>query len=205
MDELVKIQERLKVPKNQFNSFANYKYRNCEDILEALKPLLLEFESTLYLSDTVVLVGDRFYVKATATLTTKGGKVYYAEGNAREPLSKKGMDEAQITGSASSYARKYALNGLFLIDDTKDPDTNEYTRQHVVTKTIDEKVSDIIKVLSKTQTETDLNRTWTGIKDLTIKNHKDTLEFCKEHKEKICKKSTLNKTQENGQTSERVN
>lgn len=116
------IQQQLKAPKNQRNNFGNYNYRSCEDILEAVKPLL--GDSTLIISDEVVNIGERYYVKATATLTTKSG-TYTATAFARESEDRKGMDSSQITGSASSYARKYALNGLFLIDDTKDADTNE--------------------------------------------------------------------------------
>lgn len=120
LEILNKIQKELKAPKNQMNAFGNYRYRSCEDILEAVKPLL--GEATLTLSDEIVLIGDRYYVKATATLTT-GLKVIFCSAYARESLDKKGMDSAQITGAASSYARKYALNGLFCIDDNKDADT----------------------------------------------------------------------------------
>lgn len=125
MGVLVKIQSELKAPKGQYNSFGKYSYRSCEDILEALKPLLFKHEAELYLSDEVVQVGDRVYVKATATFTSKD-EMRSISAYAREPKEKKGMDEAQITGTASSYARKYALNGLFLIDDSKDADTDEY-------------------------------------------------------------------------------
>lgn len=116
------IQQELKAPKSNFNSFGKYSYRSCEDILEAVKPLL--GESTLVLSDEIVEVGGRVYVKAEATFTD-GDKIVKVHAFAREAEQKKGMDEAQITGSASSYARKYALNGLFLIDDTKDADTQD--------------------------------------------------------------------------------
>ena len=128
MKALVTIQTRLKAPKGQHNAFGNYNYRSCEDILEALKPLLDETQTALTLTDGVELVGDRFYIKATATLYDLEGKAIAASvGMAREPLSRKGQDESQVTGSASSYARKYALNGLFAIDDTKDPDaTNKH-------------------------------------------------------------------------------
>lgn len=119
--ELHEIQKTLKAPKSQFNSFGKYKYRNCEDILEAVKPLLEE--STLVISDEVVQVGERYYVKATARFTC-GEKVTEAYGWAREPLDRKGMDDSQITGATSSYARKYALNGLFCIDDNKDADND---------------------------------------------------------------------------------
>jgi len=120
MEILNKIQKELKAPKGQHNSFGNYDYRSCEDILEAVKPLL--GEAVLILNDEVVLIGDRFYVKATATITGQGARVS-CSAFARESLEKKGMDTAQITGAASSYARKYALNGLFCIDDSKDADT----------------------------------------------------------------------------------
>lgn len=128
MSKLQEIQHKLKAPKGQYNSFGKYKYRSCEDILEAVKPILNEVECTLTLSDEIVLIGDRYYIKATAKLTgadTNEVTTAYA----REDLDKKGMDGSQVTGTASSYARKYALNGLFCIDDTKDADTDEYANQ----------------------------------------------------------------------------
>lgn len=128
MGVLTGVQAKLKAPKNQVNKFGGYKYRSCEDILEAVKPLLDECDATLTISDSIELIADRVYVKATATFKA-GEEVESVTAYAREPISKKGMDEPQITGTASSYARKYALNGLFLIDDTKDPDTNEYAEQ----------------------------------------------------------------------------
>lgn len=118
---LMCIQYGLKAPKNQRNNFGGYNYRSCEDIMEAVKPLLKEFGVVLTVSDDMVLVGDRIYVKATATLSD-GDDSISNSAFAREAESKKGMDESQITGAASSYARKYALNGLFCIDDTKDAD-----------------------------------------------------------------------------------
>jgi hypothetical protein len=127
--KLVKIQAELKAPKNQMNAFGKYKYRSAEDIIEAVKPILFKNNCALLISDEIVQVADRVYVKATAMLIDENNeglpiKVY---GWAREEEVKKGMDAAQITGSASSYARKYALNGLFAIDDTKDADsTNEH-------------------------------------------------------------------------------
>ena len=127
--KLVNIQAELKAPKNQVNSFGKYKYRSAEDIIEAVKPILFKYQTALLISDEVVQVADRVYVKATAMLIDETNeelpiKVY---GWAREEEVKKGMDAAQITGSASSYARKYALNGLFAIDDNKDADsTNEH-------------------------------------------------------------------------------
>lgn len=118
------VQLSLKAPKGQFNSFGKYNYRSCEDILEALKPLLERYKLVLNISDEIVAVGDRIYVKATASLhDTKSEDAIFATAFAREPEEKKGMDASQVTGSASSYARKYALNGLLCIDDTKDADT----------------------------------------------------------------------------------
>ena len=126
MKELARIQKELKAPKGQTNAFGKYKYRSCEDILESVKPLL--GESVLTLDDDIVLVGERYYIKATATLFDGKERVSVC-GFAREALVKKGMDESQITGAASSYARKYALNGLFCIDDTKDADTQNNKTQ----------------------------------------------------------------------------
>ena len=125
MDCLRSIQCELKAPKGQYNSFGKYSYRSCEDILEAVKPLLDKYKATVYITDEVVSVGDRIYVKATATFVDKDGKEVSVSAFAREPVARKGMDEAQVTGATSSYARKYALNGLFLIDDNKDADTDE--------------------------------------------------------------------------------
>lgn len=124
MKELIEIQKALSVPKNQYNNFGNYAYRNCEDILEAVKPLCCKNGVLLTLSDEVVSVGDRFYVKATATVS-KDGQSISCDAYAREADKQKGMVEAQVSGSTSSYARKYALNGLFCIDDAKDDDSNE--------------------------------------------------------------------------------
>jgi hypothetical protein len=120
---LSKLQKELKVPKGQTNSYSGYKFRNCEDILEAVKKILPEGIS-LILNDEIIQVGDRHYIKATATLCDAVSRVS-ASALAREPLSKKGFDESQITGAASSYARKYALSGLFLIDDSRDADSRD--------------------------------------------------------------------------------
>lgn len=127
-DSLIKVQVELKAPKSQYNSFGRYNYRNVEDILEAVKPLLQDHGLTLIVSDELVNIGDRYYVRATAAVSGFGATVA-ANGFAREEETKKGMDGAQITGAASSYARKYALNGLFAIDDTKDADSDEHTAQ----------------------------------------------------------------------------
>jgi len=119
---LAKIQSLVKAPKGQFNAFGKYKYRSCEDIVEAVKPVINPLGFAITLSDEVVSIGGRVYVKATATLSNNN-EVFTATAFAREEETKKGMDGSQITGAASSYARKYALNGLFAIDDTKDADT----------------------------------------------------------------------------------
>lgn len=124
--KLLKIQNELKAPKNQYNSFGKYKYRNCEDILEALKPILKEQKATITISDEIVEICGKSYIKANAVLTdVEEEKSVNVTAFAREEENKKGMDASQITGCASSYARKYALNGLFAIDDTKDGDYNE--------------------------------------------------------------------------------
>lgn len=126
MPSLAEIQQNLKAPKGQFNKFGGYKYRSCEDILEAVKPLL--GDAIITISDEILMVGERHYVKAIATFKNKDAEISVT-AYAREPDQKKGMDASQITGAASSYARKYALNGLLLIDDNKDADTDQYTQQ----------------------------------------------------------------------------
>ena len=133
MKELIKkmvaIQSELKAPKNQVNSFGKYKYRSCEDIVEAVKPLLAKHDLYLNISDSIIEVGGKNYVSATATVYYED-QFMYSTAVARESVDKKGMDDAQQTGATSSYARKYALNGLFGIDDTKDADaTNDHGRQ----------------------------------------------------------------------------
>ena len=121
--KLVEVQNKLKAPKSQFNSFGKYNYRNAEDILEAVKPILREVGAVVVLKDEIVLIGDRYYLKTKAQfIDAENGEAIEVEAMAREAEEKKGMDSAQVTGATSSYARKYALNGLFLIDDTKDND-----------------------------------------------------------------------------------
>ena len=155
MKQLIQLINELKAPKGQYNSFGKYKYRSCEDILEAVKPLLAKYECLLFLSDEVKELqvpydytslvtekgattethynGSRVYIEATATIVLPDGQTFSAKGIAREEIVKKGMDASQITGSASSYARKYALNGLFCIDDTKDADaTNTHGKEQPV-------------------------------------------------------------------------
>ena len=124
------IQHKLKAPKGQYNSFGKYNYRSCEDILEGVKPLLKEHNLALLIDDEIVQIGERSYVKATAKITD-GREIISATAYAREPDTKKGMDESQITGATSSYARKYALNALLCIDDTKDADTMDNSKKPV--------------------------------------------------------------------------
>ena len=143
MNKLAKIQKELKAPKDMHNNFGGYNYRSAESILESVKPVL--DGAILTLEDDIILVGDRFYIKATATFQD-GEFIKQTTAFAREPETKKGMDESQITGAASSYARKYALNGLFCIDDNKDADTDEYREQ---TKS---SVEDIIKSIEESMT-----------------------------------------------------
>lgn len=143
-----KIIKEIKAPKDLKNNFGNYSYRNVESIYEAVKPLLEKNKLSLTLSDTLELVGNRIYIKATATLTNEKGESVSVSAYAREQESKKGMDEAQITGSASSYARKYALGGLFLLDDNKDIDSQDNT-QEGATKPKQDNVKIIINELTK--------------------------------------------------------
>lgn len=150
-EKLLNIQTELKAPKGQKNKFGNYMYRSCEDILEAVKPLLKKYKATLQLTDNIEYLGDRYYIKATAILTdTENNFKIENSAYARESETKKGMDDSQITGTASSYARKYALNGLFCIDDTKDADTNEYKTQQEddnirINKTMETALREVIK------------------------------------------------------------
>lgn len=130
-EKLMRIQTQIKAPKNLFNKFGNYYYRNAESICEAVKPFLAQEKVTLQLGDEICLIGDRFYVKATAVLQDcESDECVVVSAYARESADKKGMDDSQITGACSSYARKYALNGLFLLDDTKDADTDEYRNEN---------------------------------------------------------------------------
>ena len=183
-NKLNKIQAELKCNKSQFNSFGKYSYRNCEDILEALKPLLIKNTCVLKISDELVLVGERYYIKATATIIdTETAEREDAIAYAREEENKKGMDSSQLTGSTSSYARKYALNGLFMIDDNKDADSQnnevnkvkktselsdaQIKRLYAIGKSKNKTVEDIKKVIAK-----DFNKT--SITELT-KSEYDTI------------------------------
>lgn len=178
MKELINIQSELKAPKSQYNSFGKYQYRNAEDILEAVKPLLKKNNCHLTITDEIILIGDRYYVKATAEITN-GTEVVATSALAREEESKKGMDSAQLTGATSSYARKYALNGLFCIDDTKDSDYNnqgdkggqESTKQvptatPAPTKEVKQApnvppiTEDVKAEIAQAQTSDDINKLW---------------------------------------------
>ena len=155
IEKVVRVQSELKAPKGQQNSFGKYNYISCEDIVEAVKPILKQYGIVLNLSDELVLIGDRHYIKAVAGLTD-GTDVIQSTAYAREPQELKGMTDSQITGTASSYARKYALNGLLAIDDTKDPDTDEFA------KTTEQEPKEEVKATPK-QLEI-LNKYYTGEK-----------------------------------------
>lgn len=190
--KLTAIQNELKVSKGQYNSFGKYKYRSCEDILEALKPLLKKHDLSLVITDTVQEVGGRIYVTAQTRLTD--GKEFITNtGFAREAMDKKGMDDSQITGTASSYARKYALNGLFLIDDTKDADTDEYRNQNAqVTKSVQptkitkESVEARIKKATQSGVPVTFIENWTRLNKISPKDANEAIQqYAKEEKEKI--------------------
>jgi len=173
-DILTTIQSELKAPKGQYNKFGKYSYRSCEDILEAVKPLLKKNGATLYLTDNVMSQEDRVYVVATAVFCF-GREEIRVDAYAREPLIKKGFDESQITGAASSYARKYALNGLFLIDDTKDADTMNNSDHG-----LSDDVKDQIDRINDIQSLTDFyNRT------VTAENKKELTALCASRKQWI--------------------
>ena len=173
MKTLIAIQAELKAPKGQYNSFGKYHYRSCEDIFEALKPLLEKHGASVTIEDELILIGDRYYVKATATFCSISGYTRSVSAYAREEETKKGMDGSQITGASSSYARKYALNGLFLIDDTKDSDsTNEHdkgqdnnktTQPAPTPQTLDElgkTLKTALEEVAKSKTVTELQSVW---------------------------------------------
>lgn len=191
-EKLLKAQVELKAPKGQYNSFGKYKYRSCEDILEALKPVLDKFKLTLFIKDDVIEVNTRNYVKATIILVNieKPDEIIETSALAREEETKKGMDGSQITGASSSYARKYALNGMFMIDDTKDSDS---TNTHGKDKTEQEKVQEflnsrdgMIEKLKENLSSDKLKRTLEAFKVEELWQMKD--EQLKEACEKIFKK-----------------
>lgn len=164
LNELVYIQSNLKAPKDNYNSFGKYKYRTAEAILEAVKPLLAEVNCTLTISDDIIVVGNRIYVKATATFKTSKGEITQTTAFAREAETKPGMDVSQVTGSASSYSRKYALNGLFCIDDNKDADalntSKEYTQPATAQPQQAEDINHVLAEISSCATTGELKAIW---------------------------------------------
>jgi hypothetical protein len=170
-NQLSIIQNKVKAPKGQFNSFGKYHYRSAEDILEAVKQVVNPMGYSITISDTIINVGDRYYIKATATLSN-GKETWSTDGYAREEESKKGMDGSQVTGASSSYARKYALNGLFALDDTKDSDaTNTYGKEPVkeapkpsVSISAAE-LGEVKRLLDECQTMETLKEIWDDIED----------------------------------------
>lgn len=184
MKNLINIQRELKAPKSNYNSFGKYNYRSAEDILTAVKPLLEKYACTMTISDEVVQVGDRYYIKATVTLRDDSGAVEMVTALAREDEVKKGMDGSQITGTASSYARKYALNGLFLIDDTKDADTDEYQRQTADSKISKQKALALLQELNNKGVNIEklmAQYRVTKLEDLTETQHSDIIQKLVKH------------------------
>ena len=166
---LAVIQSKLKAPKGQVNSFGKYKYRSCEDIVEAVKPLLAEHKAALIISDDIILIGERYYVKATVTLQVGTDSITVC-GFAREAAEKKGMDVSQVTGAASSYSRKYALNGMFAIDDTKDADTKDNSEKPAKPKPpeLDENAYSLLKSAKDMDTLQDCWRSLTPVQRNSI-------------------------------------
>lgn len=178
-EKLSKVQSELKAPKGQYNSFGKYKYRSCEDILEAVKPLNAKHGVVLTVGDEVVEISNRFYVKATATLVDiESGEKVTNTALAREDDAKKGMDGSQITGTASSYARKYCLNGLYCIDDTKDADTDEYRAQQE-RKPQENKPQErqYVKVVNGRTAVINSNGEYVAIENLTVEQLEKTLKM----------------------------
>lgn len=203
-EKLLSVQTKLKAPKGQYNEFGKYNYRSCEDIQEAVKPLCDEVKAVLTIGDELVQIGDRFYIKSTARFMDCESETELSNtAFAREEFEKKGMDSSQITGSASSYARKYALNGLFCIDDVKDADTQDntsentgsgkkkggnLTRQNATTHqttlpTLSEvQIAALLRELKRTgKSETDLCKKYSveKIADMTVKQYKETIDALK--------------------------
>ena len=184
-EKLVDIQGRLKAPKNQYNSFGKYKYRSCEDILEGLKPLLIEHKVVLTISDVIVEMDNGIsYVEATAQFKDMEGVIEVKAQAGIEP-NKKGMDIAQSFGTSSSYARKYALNGLFLIDDTKDNDTLDNTKKNIPTKSPNISVNEELEWLNPEDTEK-FSRAIQAIKDgFTMKDIRKKYKVSKKVEEQL--------------------
>ena len=182
-EKLIAIQSELKAPKSQYNNFGKYSYRNCEDILEALKPLLKEHKSTIYISDEIVTVLDRFYIKATVTfIDAETGEKIINTAYAREEECKKGMDGSQVTGASSSYARKYALNGMFAIDDTKDSDFTNTTAKGNDATLSEAQIKRLLAIASKVNISADdvkkvVAKSF-GVQDLRKMNKQQYDEIC---------------------------
>ena len=182
-EKLIAIQSELKAPKSQYNNFGKYAYRNCEDILESLKPLLKEHKSTIYISDEIVTVLERFYVKATVTfIDAETGEKIINTAYAREEEDKKGMDGSQVTGSSSSYARKYALNGMFAIDDTKDSDFTNTTVKGDNSALSEAQIKRLLAIASKVNISADdvkkvVAKSF-GVQDLRKMNKQQYDEIC---------------------------
>ena len=182
-EKLIAIQSELKAPKSQYNNFGKYAYRNCEDILESLKPLLKEHKSTIYISDEIVTVLERFYVKATVTfIDAETGEKIINTAYAREEEAKKGMDGSQVTGASSSYARKYALNGMFAIDDTKDSDFTNTTAKGNDATLSEAQIKRLLAIASKVNISADdvkkvVAKTF-GVQDLRKMNKQQYDEIC---------------------------
>ena len=182
-EKLIAIQSELKAPKSQYNNFGKYAYRNCEDILESLKPLLKEHKSTIYISDEIVTVLERFYVKATVTfIDAETGEKIINTAYAREEENKKGMDGSQVTGASSSYARKYALNGMFAIDDTKDSDFTNTTVKGDNSALSEAQIKRLLAIASKVNISADdvkkvVAKTF-GVQDLRKMNKQQYDEIC---------------------------
>lgn len=193
LEKLAAVQQEVKAPKNLYNSFGDYKYRSAESILESVKPILVKNKATILLSDSIEEVGGRIYVKAMAAFydLESGAAPITVSAFAREPDEKKKMDSAQITGTASSYARKYALNGLLLLDDTKDPDTDEYQRQNRETKLDSETIKTIVSLAKLA--EVDLGKALGG-KDISTLTKKRADELIMALKEKAEKNGAEGKT-----------
>ena len=182
-EKLIAIQSELKAPKSQYNSFGKYAYRNCEDILEALKPLLKEHKSTIYIADEIVTVLDRFYIKATVTfIDAETGEKIINTAYAREEEAKKGMDGSQVTGASSSYARKYALNGMFAIDDTKDSDFTNTTAKGNDATLSEAQIKRLLAIASKVNISADDVKKVVakkfGVQDLRKMNKQQYDEIC---------------------------
>lgn len=183
MKELISIQSELKAPKTQVNKFGGYKYRKAEDILEAVKPLLAKQKCTIIITDDIVMVGNRIYVKATATLKNEKGEFETSTGWAREEETKKGMDASQITGASSSYARKYALNGLFAIDDNADSDTTNDGQHQAAQQQTQTQQPTAQQPASSQYHPNDLNE---GLAYLSRCANKDNLLWVIQHYQPLC-------------------